>query len=112
MLLTFCSRVLEKISSFLAQEVKHLPVCRCLRRRAESIPLSSASLPPQGLAVGHVFPLVAHQAANVDHLMGWEVQEDLLQDIHRGCEELEGGRGSTSSQLARTDAGIEQLETT
>lgn len=92
MRLTFCSRVLEKIPPSLAQEVKHPPVCRCLRRRAEPISLSSASFPPQGLAVGHVFPLMAHQTANVDDLIGWEVQEDLLQDIHRGCEELKGHR--------------------
>lgn len=91
-LLTFCSRVLEKISSFLEQEVKHLPVCRCMRHGAEYISLSSASFPPQGLAVGHVFPLMAHQTANVDHFMGWEVQEDLLQNIHRDCEELKGQR--------------------
>lgn len=92
-LLTLRSRVLEEISSLLAQEVKHPPVCRCFGHRAEQVSLSSAPLPPQGLAVRHVFPLMAHQTANVDHVMGWEVQEDLLQDIHGDCEELGRGRG-------------------
>lgn len=92
MLLTFRSGVLEKISSLLAQEVKHSPVCRRFGCSGESISLPSASLPPQGLAVRHVFPLVAHQTANVDHLVGWQVQEDLLQDVHRHCEELKGAQ--------------------
>lgn len=85
-LLTFRCRVLEKIPSFNAQEVKHPPVCGRLRNSGDPKSLSSASLPPQGLAVGHVFPHMAHQPANVDHFIGWEVQEDLLQDIHRDCE--------------------------
>lgn len=90
--LTFRCRVLEKIPPFNAQEVKHPPACGRLRDSGDPKSLSSASLPPQGLAVGHVFPHMAHQPANVDHFVGWEVQEDLLQDIHRGCEELTGHR--------------------
>lgn len=91
-LLTFRSRVLEEIPSFNAQEVKHPPVCGRLRHSGDPESLSSASLPPQGLAVCHVFPHMAHQPANVDHFMGREVQEDLLQDIHWGCEDLMGHR--------------------
>lgn len=109
-LLTFRCRVLEKIPPFNAQEVKHPPVCGRLRDSGDPKSLSSASLPPQGLAVGHVFPNMAHQPANVDHFVGWEVQEDLLQDIHRGCEELTGHRYVKSASKHRR--GIETLETT
>lgn len=104
-LLTFRCRVLEKIPPFNAQEVKHPPVCGRLRDSGDPKSLSSASLPPQGLAVGHVFPHMAHQPANVDHFVGWEVQEDLLQDIHRGCEELTGHRYVKSASKHR--CGIE-----
>lgn len=50
---------------------------------------------------------MAHQTANVDHMMGWELQEDLLQDIHRGCKELKGRRFGKSA----FNAGIGHLET-
>lgn len=58
--LTIPSWILDQISSLLAQDVKESPVGGRFGGVAQVIPLPSASLPPQGLAVGHFFPLAAH----------------------------------------------------
>lgn len=59
-LLTFCTWILEKISSLLAQEVKQPPVRGCFGSIADAVSFSSASLSPQRFAVGHFFPWMAH----------------------------------------------------
>lgn len=58
--LTVSSWILDQISSLLAQEVKQSPVRGCFGGIAQVIPVPSASLPPQRLAVSHFFPLATH----------------------------------------------------
>lgn len=104
--LTVPSGILDQISSLLAQDVKEPPVGGRFGGVAQAIALPPASLPPQGLAVGHFFPLAAHQSTHADHLSVREVEKHLLQDVQRNGEDLKQKKSSGTTADTRPGTGL------
>lgn len=83
-LLTFSTWILE-ISPLCTQEVKQPPVAGHFERITNLVSFSVTQLFPGTVSVSHFFPLTAHQPTDTNHIhvIGGEIQEDRLQDLHK-----------------------------